>query len=427
MDVTVFPSKVNGRIETPPAKAVSHRAVVCASLAEGKSIVRNALESDDIQATIEGMKALGAKIKKIEGNTLEIIGTASPASPKKPINCKLSGSTIRFLIPIAARAKGKTILTGEGSLLKRPMQPVLDALAQIGIKTKSSNGFPPIEVEGNGALEGGTVKISGDVSSQFISGLLFALPLAKKQSTVKLTTKLESKPYIEITLDVLNEFGISIIVSEEYGEFVVPPNQKYAAREYFVEGDFSSACFLLAAGAIAGEKVEVANLREESKQGDRRIIEILEKMKASIKKTGADTYTIQKSNLAAIEVDASDIPDMVPILAVLACYAKGKTRIYNAGRLRLKESDRLAAIANELKKMGAKITEKKDELVVDGPCELKGAIVESHNDHRIAMSCAVAALGAGECPTTIKGAESVGKSYPSFFEDLKKLKATIKP
>ncbi|MBI5159111.1 3-phosphoshikimate 1-carboxyvinyltransferase, partial [Candidatus Micrarchaeota archaeon] len=373
--------------------------------------------------TIEGMKAFGAKIKRVEGNALEIIGTQTLTAPKKQINCKLSGSTIRFLIPIAALAKGKTVLSGKGSLLKRPMKPVIEALTQLGVKAKSNNGFPPVEIEGKGRIEGGRIEISGDVSSQFVSGLLFALPLAEEQSTVKITTKLESKPYVEITLDVLNEFGISAIVDEEYREFIIPGKQEYKAREYSVEGDYSSACFLLAAGAIAGGKVEVGNLRAESRQGDKKIIEILERMNARIKREGS-ACVVEKSELRGVEVDVGDIPDMAPILAVLACCAKGKTRIYNAGRLRIKESDRLAAISSELKKMGARITEKQDELIVE-ESKLKGAVVESHDDHRIAMACAIAALCA-EGKTTVKKAEAVTKSYPNFFEDLKKLEAEVK-
>ncbi|OIO21837.1 3-phosphoshikimate 1-carboxyvinyltransferase [Candidatus Micrarchaeota archaeon CG11_big_fil_rev_8_21_14_0_20_47_5] len=418
MQQIVSPSSVSGSVFAPPSKSYSHRAIICASLAEGKSRIRGFLESDDINATIEAVRAFGAKVTRQNG-CLEIEG-CFPKPPSSPINCQESGSTARFFIPIMALA-GKGTITGEKGLLKRPMQPIIDALSKAGVSINSTGGFLPLEI--SGPYRGGRIEIKGDVSSQFISGILFAASLAKKETMLTVIGKLESKPYIRTTLEVLGDFGIIVKTDSSLLSYHIPALQRCTPRAYSVQGDFSSAAFLLAAGAIAG-KVEVSNLKINSAQGDRAIASLLKEMGCSITAdANAGKITSEKSPLHGIKIDACDIPDLVPILAVLACYAKGKTTIYNAARLRIKESDRLNAIACELKKMGAKIEEKEDGLLIAGGV-LHGAVIDPHGDHRIAMSCAIAALGA-EGKTVIKNAEVIRKSYPNFFSDMKKFGARV--
>lgn len=408
-------SEVRGKCAAPPSKSISHRAVICAALADGRSVIRNCLDSDDLEATIDACRALGARIKR-KGVDVVVEGNR-PKAPSEPVNCGESGATIRFIAPIAALANGVAVLTSKRGLLRRPMGPIIDALRQLGVECESSNGNPPLKIEG-GMLEGGKVEIPGDVSSQFISGLLLALPLAKKDSEIIVTTEIESKDYIAMTLDAMKAFGVRVETSRDMLRFRIPGNQNYFAREFAVEGDWSSAAFMLAAGALAGE-ITVHGLKHDSLQGDAAIANLLEGMGAKVTR-GEDCSSVGRGKPRSIEVDAKDIPDLVPILAVLATQAEGETRITNAGRLRLKESDRLAAIASELRKMGADIEELRDGLAVRGPTKLRGAVIDPHGDHRIAMACSVAALVA-EGETTITNPECVAKSYPAFFQDLREL------
>jgi len=275
-----------------------------------------------------------------------------------------------------------------------------------------------------GGIRGGKTSIRGDISSQFISGLLFACPRAKLDTEVDVTTPLESRSYVQMTIEVLSKHGIAVSASSGFTQLKVPSNQTYKPCDHEVPGDFSSASFLLAAAAVMPSKVKVKNLDRHSIQGDRAILDIMAEMGSKVR-AGDEYVEVQGGQqLNAIEVDARDIPDLVPVCAVLACYSKGTSRIYNAKRLRYKESDRLASLHLELKKMGAEITMKEDELIIRGPCTIHGATIDPHNDHRIAMACAVAALGAGG-ETKIQNSECVSKSYPSFFDDLRLLGANI--
>ncbi|ODS41848.1 MAG: hypothetical protein MSIBF_00330 [Candidatus Altiarchaeales archaeon IMC4] len=429
-------SKVSGTVNAPPSKSLTHRAIFCASLAEGKSTILNYLDCDDTQATIDACRSLGAKIKDKNG-VLEITGT-NGAITDLTINCRESGTTIRFLIPMVSVFGQDIELTGSKRLLERPMGPIISAMAKLGVRCKQEGD----KITVSGKLSGGKTSIVGNVSSQFISGLLVACPLAEEDTTIEVTTELESKPYVEMTIGVLRDFGtrnlqskfvsrtlklqkefqgttIKIDVSDDFRTFCISGGQKYKPAEYAVEGDFSSAAFLLAAGAIAGD-VDVKNLNPHSVQGDRKIVDVLKRMGADITET-PDSVRAKKSDLSGAEIDVRDIPDLVPIIATLGCFAEGETRIKNAGRLRGKESDRLSAISSELKKMGANIVEKEDELIIEGG-GLQSARINPYNDHRIAMACAVAALSSGGI---IEGAECVAKSYPDFFGDLKRIGAKV--
>jgi len=419
---TIRNSTVSGKLEAPPSKSMTHRAILCGALAKGKTRIKNPLDCDDTRATINACKQLGIKITGKKNISVKSTGELTAST--NPINCSGSGTTLRFFTPMCALASGVSILTGNESLEARPMSELLNALNELGVNCFSikNNGRSPLIVSGNG-INGGTIRLNGNVSSQFISALLLTLPKAEKKSVLELTTKLESRPYVELTLEALERFGVKIGVSHNFTKFFIEPKQKFNSCSFKVPGDFSSASFFLSAGAISG-MTEVKGLDLNSSQGDKKIIEILREMNANVK-TRKNLVRVEKSELNSLEIDARDIPDLVPVCCVLATQAEGLTRIKNAGRLRLKESDRMASITSELKKMGAKIAIKNNSLQIKGRTTLKGSIIDSHNDHRIAMACSVAGLVA-DGRTKIQNAECVSKSHPEFFEDLTKIGGRIK-
>lgn len=401
--VVITPTKLSGSLTVPPSKSAAHRLLICAALAKGESFVDNIDLSQDISATVSAMRALGSSLEQKGEGFLCRGGSYLPDKDGILIDCCESGSTIRFLIPIALAFGGSFRFTGRGRLLDRPLDAYFDICKKDGISFEKRDS----EIYFSGKLKGGEYSLRGDVSSQFITGLLFALPLIDADSMIKITTPLESKGYIDMTLSALSEFGISV-ENLNYREFKIKGGQKYLPHDCAVEGDYSQAAFYLAANAL-GSSVNISGLDEKSPQGDKEIINIIKSM---------------GSPLAARTIDVSQIPDLVPVLAVLATQADGETKIINAGRLRIKESDRLATITCELKKMGADIKELSDALIIRGKTKLKGSVCEAHNDHRIAMSLAVAATVAdGE--VTIKGPDCVKKSYGHFWEDYAKLGGRI--
>ena len=413
-------TELSGSLEAPPSKSYTHRAVIAASLATGESRILNHLISEDTAATVEACSSLGAQITH-KVRVLTVVGAGELRAPADPIDCRESASTIRFLTPIAALAEGTTVLTGSPGLKRRPIEPLMRALQQLGVKCTSSNGFPPVSVVGGG-ITGGYTSLVGNVTSQFVSGLLFACPRADEDTTIELTTPFESKPYVELTRKIIEKHGVNIEASKDFRSFEISSGQRYVAQEHLVPGDFSSSAFLLAAAAITHSKITVSNLHQP--MPDDEIINILQKMHGRLR-VRRGVIEVDGDALTAIDIDARDIPDLVMPCAVLAGFSEGETRIYNAQRLRLKESNRLKALSTELKKMGAEILETRDGLQINGPCTLHGATVNPHNDHRIAMACAVAGLMA-EGRTMILNAECVNKSYPTFFKDLTKLGANIR-
>lgn len=415
--------RLEGEVHAPSSKAYTHRMLVSAALSSGTSKISNPLVSADTEATLRAIKAFGAEVE-LRKTWWKIRGIESPKASKNPIDCGESGATLRFLIPVAALFPGTSVLVFGSSLKRRPVAPLLQSIKNLGIESnlqlKGKNSL--VRIHGGG-IRGGRTRIRGDISSQFISGLLFACPKAKEDSEISVTTPLESRSYVEMTIEILDKHGITVSASSELRRLRVPSNQKYKPYNHKVPGDFSSAAFLLAAAAITSSKVKVENLDYRTNQGDKAILDILKEMGSKVR-VGDEYVEIEGKQLNAIEVDAKDIPDLVPVCAVLACYSKGVTRIFNARRLKYKESDRLYSVHTELKKMGAEIMMKEDGLVVRGPCVMYGALVDPHNDHRIAMACAVAALGArGE--TRIQKSECVSKSYPMFFKDLGHLGANV--
>ncbi|MCL5949633.1 MAG: 3-phosphoshikimate 1-carboxyvinyltransferase [Candidatus Bathyarchaeota archaeon] len=414
--------KLSGQVCAPPSKSYTQRMVIAAALSHGTSKVSNPLLSEDTEATLRAITALGAKVKVGEG-CWTIQGTKTLKGAKEPINCGESGATLRFMIPIAALAKGSSTLVFRGSIEKRPVEPLLASLRELGAKVHSGKlGDKDAVFVDGGGIVGGETSIAGNVSSQFISGLMFACPMADVDTEIMLTHPLESADYVKMTQAVLANHGIKVPAHENH--IHIPANQTYTPSDGRVPGDFSSAAFLFAAAAITNSKVQINNLDYDSVQGDKAILGILKHM--GVNEVCEDSVEIKGSgtSLKPIEVDAKHIPDLVPAIAVLACYAKDTSHIFGAHRLRLKESDRLQSLYTELTKMGAQISIDNDGLIIEGGNPLHGAIIDPHNDHRIAMACAVAALGA-EGQTTIQNAECVRKSYPQFFTHLKQLGADV--
>ena len=415
--VSITPTVLNGKVNIPPSKSFAHRAVIAGFLSGESCRISNLSLSQDIKATLGCAKTLGGKFnfdKKSASVTFKDVFKTIKRTPT--LDCGESGSTLRFFIPIALAMYPKANFTGHGRLMERPLTPYFDIFEEKGIKYILKNNVLSVE----GKLQPGIFKIDGSISSQFITGLLFALPLLDGDSRIEIEGNLSSRSYVDITISVLQSFGIEI-ENENYSAFNIKGNQQYKPQDYTVEGDFSQAAFFLVAGAL-GCNVTCQGLDENSLQGDKKIIEIIEETGAKVDRcSNSSLRAIHTGNMHGITVDADEIPDLVPILAVLMCFCKGTSRIENAGRLRLKESDRLAAICSELKKMGADITEGEDFLEIQGKQVLCGGQLSAWNDHRIAMALAIAACRT-EGEVVIDGAKhAVKKSYPNFFDDYKAL------
>ena len=389
-----------------PSKSVSHRALICAALANGKSILRNMAFSEDITATANALRDMGLCKYETDGDVCTVYGGFHEAG-KKMIDCGESGSTLRFLIPLALDGKERTFI-GHGRLMRRPHDAYDRVFLRNNIRAEKQDNALTL----CGTLESGEYAMPGNISSQFISGLLYALPLLMDDSGIHLTTEIESRPYIDLTRDIQRAFGVK---TKWRGNIIdVFGRQGYRPCDMTIEGDYSHAAFFAVSAALAGE-VLLTGLKQETKQGDKEILGILKCMGADVEYR-ADGILVKKNSLKPIEIDVSQIPDLVPVLAVLGCAAEGKTRIYNAGRLRYKESDRLHAITQELEKLGADIVEYEDSLTIHGKGMLNGGEVDSHADHRIAMALAVASCISRE-PILLNGSEAVGKSAPLFFEE----------
>ena len=398
---------LKGTISVPPSKSFSHRAVICAALAGGECFISPLIFSQDVLATINGMKSLGAEIEFLE-NGIKIKGFKRP-SKEVFIDCFDSGSTLRFLVPVAAALGIETVFKRSKSLAKRPMKALLDALEKAGVKSEVGEDF---SLKISGKLNPGEFLLPGNVSSQFVSGLLMALPILKESSKITLTSKLESSGYIKITTEVMEKFGAS--VKEIKDVFFIKGNQKYKPLDYTVEGDWSQAAFFMAMGALSGN-VGIKGLNKNSCQDDKMIFNFLENFGADIS-WNKNEIKVNKSKLKAVNIDAAEVPDLVPVLAVLAANSEGETTIKNVRRLRFKECDRLSAISEELAKIGVKIEAYENELKITGGENYLGGEVSSHNDHRIAMALTVIA-SCVEGNITILNSDCVKKSYPKFFKD----------
>ena len=383
-------SALCGGIELPLSKSYAHRALICSYLS-GKMISIDGELSQDISATQNALLSLE------KGGC---------------IDCGESGSTLRFLIPITAALGKEITFTGRGKLPQRPLGEYLRLLPEHGVKCESKGGLP---LKISGKLKAGEYSISGDISSQYVTGLLFSLPLLEDDSEIVLTSALQSKPYVDMTVEIMARFGIKITETER--GYKIRGNQKYIYTDYTVERDWSQAAFFLAGGALTGS-VTLRGMNMNSLQGDKEIVDVLRRFGADITVNG-DEITAKKSELCGIELDATDIPDAVPAIAVVAAFAKGKTVITGAERLRYKESDRLESVAKNLERAGIDVAVTPDGLIITGG-RVKGAEFLGFNDHRIVMAFSIAALRA-EGKSVITDALSINKSYPDFFRDYRKL------
>lgn len=415
MKVKVYPSQLKERIiQVPPSKSMAHRAIICASLAQGKSRISNVDYSVDIVSTIEAMRSLGARID-VHGDVVEIQGI-NCIEQNKPLQvvCNESGSTLRFLIPLFSLTKTQTTFRGSSRLMERPLDIYKKFFDQQGLQFSQENG----QLITSGSLQAQTYEMNGNVSSQFISGLCFALPLLKQDSVIKIIPPFESRSYVDLTIEMMKSFGVVVEFKDET-TLVIPGNQTYSASDYRVEGDYSQCGFYAVLGALQGP-LDCVGLKSDSQQGDRQIISMLKNMGCNIEQV-EDGYRFYQSQLHATTVDLHNCPDLGPIVAVAASFATGKTHIVNAGRLRLKESDRIASMQCELSKVGAVVHSTNETMEILGPVHWESEVcLYGHNDHRIVMALAIGATMANK-PIIIDDAQAINKSYPRFFDDLSQL------
>ena len=416
MDIRIVKPIQGGAVNVIASKSQAHRLLICAALADNETFIACRTTSQDIDATTRCLEALGAVVqRKPDGFFVTPIKQRAKSQGTEYIelDCGESGSTLRFLLPVCGAFGFRVSFTMSGRLPERPLCALYDEMVSHGC-ILSEPGSSRLRCEGR--LKNGAYTLPGNISSQYISGLLFALPLLVGDSLIRVTGALESRPYVDMTLDALRQFGISVY-EEERQIFRIPGAQRgRSPKKACVEGDWSDAAFWLSAGAIGQNSVTCTGLNLDSQQGDRAIIELLERFGAQVS-IDNDKVTVSSGGiLRGIEIDAKDTPDLVPVLAAVASVAEGKTVIRNAGRLRIKESDRLRTVTASLSSLGADITETEDGLIIVGKKTLTGGETESYGDHRIAMTAAViSAVCSG--PVLIKNAEAVNKSYPGFFED----------
>lgn len=407
-DVKFSPFVPNGTVNVPPSKSDVHRAIICAAMANGVSRISPVALSNDIKATIGCIKALGADAV-LENNVLTVDGTNMYKNKTALLDCGESGSTLRFFIPIAAVGNINATFVGKGKLPQRPIGIFTEALPKAGTVCKTEGGLP-LEIKGQ--LKSGIFEIPGNVSSQFITGLLLALPILEGDSEIVLTSPLESVGYIAMTIRTMKQFGVNIQATEK--GWHIKGGQSYKTCDYTTDGDWSQAAFFMVLGAVSG-KVTVKGVAKDSTQGDKKCAEILARFGAKVTQLDNEV-TVEKGELKAITIDASQIPDLVPVLSVCAAFAEGRTKIINAERLRIKECDRLKATAELLNNLGGKVKELSDGLEITGVSSLKGGNVNGYNDHRIVMSAAVCAARSDE-DITATFAMSINKSYPDFYID----------
>jgi 3-phosphoshikimate 1-carboxyvinyltransferase len=410
--------QINGIVSAPASKSMTQRAFACALFGK-RTVIRNASDCDDAKTALGIISTLGAKVHE-RREKIVVEGIRAEHKTKKNrkifLNCNESGFCIRAFSAIAGVFDSEIVLNAKGSLLQRPLGMIEEPLKKLGAECVTMQGKAPVNVKGS--ISAGTVTIDGAITSQFLSGILIALTQCEKDSKISVKN-LKSKGYVEMTMQTLKEFGAEIKTNNEFNQFFVKGNQKLFARNHFVEGDWSSAAFLLTAGAIGG-KITVKNLHKKTKQPDARIIEVLKNAGAEItwKKNGV---TAKKNNLNAFEFDVNESPDLFPVTCVLACACKGKSIIHGTERLMHKESNRAKIMALELKKIGGKVKLKKNSAEITG-CALSGGCVDSHKDHRIAMALKVAEI-ISEKKIEVKNTECVSKSFPGFFETMKKMEA----
>jgi len=417
MKASIYKSEVKGRVRAPASKSYTIRGLMCAALAGGKSEIVYPLSADDTEACLDVLGKVGIHVRR-RGDFWQVAGGDFHA-PDADLFCGESAATLRFMTAVSSLVPGKCRLVAGPSLSKRPIKPLIQALRQLGVHCSCQDEVAPVVVEG-GRLTGGVAELPGDVSSQFISALLFIAPFAEEGIKIRLSTPLESKPFVLMTIECLREFGVNVEFTKDFGEFTVS-RQAYRPAKYQVGGDWSSASYLLAMGALSGE-IEVENLNLESLQGDKMILNFLREMGASVE-LHKNSVVVRRSRLNAIQADLSNCIDLLPTMAVLAAMADGVSEFTGIDRARIKESNRVAALKEGLERMGIKIAEAEDKLTIVGG-EPKGSVIDVWDDHRIAMAFGILGLVAGE--TVINNAACVSKTFPEFWDVIRDIGCEVK-
>ena len=419
MNCKIQRSKLNGKITCPSNKSYTHRAIFLAALSDGKSIVKKILHSNDTVATISACRGFGVEVEEVENN-VTIKNKIGETVQSSIINAENSGTTIRIAIAIAALSGGNTTLTGDDSLKKRPMQPILDALERMGVKTESNEGRPPIHI--NGKIQGKEISINGDISSQFISALLIIAPRLPDGLIINVEGKLVSKPYVDLTIAIMKKFGVDVKIEEEYKKYVVS-HQIYKPTTFSIPSDFSNLALLLAANVLLGDGLDIEISLGDMPQGDEAIVDILEKLGVNVTLEDDIITTESPISLKGGKFDLSDTPDLLPAIAILALKSEKPIEMFNVKHARYKETDRIAIISRELKKIGLNVEEKDDGMILKKSSELIPAELNSENDHRLFMAFSIAGMFVGEC--TVSDPDAVKVSYPEFISDLVNVGAKI--
>jgi 3-phosphoshikimate 1-carboxyvinyltransferase len=407
MQITVNQSRLNGKVKAPPSKSYTIRGLMCAALAEGQSRLLSPLESEDTQSAVRVLRQIGIDIC-IENTERWKVQGGRFRTPREELFCGDSAATLRFMTALCALMPGISQLTAGESLARRPLKTLVEALRLWGVDVSAQGEYPPVRVIG-GSLEGGTTSLRGDISSQYVSALLLAAPLSRLGGQIRLTAPLESRPYVQMTIQCLKQFGIEVEQFADMGEFHIRP-QRYQPAEYQVEGDWSSASYLMAFGAVAGG-IEVSNLNIKSLQGDKVLPEFLKQMGVGVE-IGENNIGVRQENLKSIQADLNNCIDLLPTMAVLAALAHGASCFTGIGRARLKESNRIAALRQGLESMGIRVVEEPDSLTIEGG-RPRAAVIDADNDHRIAMAFSL--VGAAVGGITIRGAECVSKTFPEYW------------
>ena len=412
MNCKIEKSTLNGKIICPSNKSYTHRAIFLAALSDGKSIVKKILRSNDTIATINACRGFGVEVEELENN-VTINNTINQTVQSSIINAENSGTTIRIAIAIAALSGGNTKLTGDESLRKRPMQPILDALQTMGVKTESDDGKPPIHM--NGKIQGKEISINGNISSQFISALLIIAPRLPEGLIINVEGDLVSKPYVDLTIAIMKKFGVEVKIEEKYKKYIIL-HQMYKSTTFSIPSDFSNLALLLSANVLLGDGLNIEISLDDMPQGDEAIVDILERLGVNVTLEEDIITTKSPISLNGGKFDLSDTPDLLPAIAILALKSKKPIEIFNVKHARYKETDRIAIISRELKKIGLNVEEKDDGMILRKSLELHPAELNSENDHRLFMAFSIAGMFIGEC--TVSDPDAVKVSYPEFISDL---------
>ena len=420
MNCKIERSKLNGTITCPSNKSYTHRAIFLAALSDGKSIVKKILRSNDISATISACRGFGVEVEEVE-DKVTINNTIDSTVDSSMINAENSGTTIRIAIAIAALSGGNTTLTGDESLRKRPMQPILDSLETMGVKTESDDGKPPIHI--NGKIEGKEISIKGDISSQFISALMIIAPRLPEGLTINVEEELVSKPYVDLTIAIMKKFGVEVKIEEEYRKYLIT-HQIYKPTTFSIPSDFSNLALLLAANVLLGDGLRIEINLGDMPQGDEAIVDILERLGVNVTLEEDIIKTESPLLLKGGKFDLSDTPDLLPAIAILALKSEKPIELFNVKHARFKETDRIAILSRELRKIGLDVEEKEDGMILKKSKEVHGAELNSEHDHRLFMAFSIAGMFVGEC--TVSDPDSVKVSYPEFISDMKNAGAELK-